>query len=137
MFENIGCTIKVMAKALWWVGTITIVGIIVFWPTSWLLYGFGELVENSAKIAKDMNNALRLNALKIQGTEKSQETSQKAKIINSVIEEIEEEEYQEKLAENPDFDSENIANDDECPACFHKIAKTDTECSYCGCKLNK
>ncbi|MBE7085348.1 MAG: hypothetical protein E7368_04775 [Clostridiales bacterium] len=135
MFKNIGNTIKIMAKVFWWVGTITIVGIILIWPTSWLLYGFGELVENSAKIAKDTNNTLRLNALRTQETEKSQTTTTKAKIINSVIEEIEEEEYQEKLAENPDFDSENIANDDECPACFHKIAKTDTECSYCGYRL--
>ena len=135
MFENIGSTIKVMAKVFWWVGTITIVGIIVFWPTSWLLYGFGELVENSAKTAKDMNNILRLNVLKIQGAEKPETTSSEAKIINSVIEEIKEEEYQEKLADNPDFDPENIANDDECPACFHKIAKTDTECCHCGYKL--
>jgi division/cell wall cluster transcriptional repressor MraZ len=101
MFENIGSTIKVMAKVFWWVGTITIVGIIVFWPTSWLLYGFGELVENSAKTAKDMNNILRLNVLKIQGAEKPETTSSEAKIINSVIEEIKEEEYQEKLSSIP------------------------------------
>ena len=65
MFENIGRTIKVMAKVFWWVGTITIVGIMVFWPTSWLLYGFGELVENSAKTAKDMFYKNILLAIKL------------------------------------------------------------------------
>lgn len=135
MFENIGNTIKVMAKVFWWIGTITMVGILVVWPMAFILYGFGELVENSTKTAKDTNNILRLSVLKTQATKKSKTIDTEEKIINSVIEEIEEEEYQEKLAKNLDFDLENIASDDECPACFHKISKTDTKCAYCGYKL--
>ena len=145
MFENIGNTIKIMAKVFWWIGTITLVGIIIIWPMAFILYGFGELVENSTKTAKDTNNTLRLNVLKSQTTENSKTMAHKEKIINSVIKEIDEKEYQEelskekeyqeKLLKNPDFDPENIASADECPACFHKITNTDTACTYCGHKL--
>lgn len=45
MFYNIGKTIKIMAKVFWWIGTITIVGILFIWPSAFILYGFGELIE--------------------------------------------------------------------------------------------
>ncbi len=72
MFNNIGGTIKGFAKFLTWAGIIVsiIVGIVliknesdfgiwvilggslVSWMSSWILYAFGELVENSTIIAK-------------------------------------------------------------------------------------
>ena len=52
MFENIGNTIKIMAKVFWWIGTITIVGILMIWPMAFVLYGFGELVEKQSETAK-------------------------------------------------------------------------------------
>ncbi len=72
MFNNIGGTIKGFARFLTWVGIIAsiivgielikndnnigflviIVGILVSWMSSWILYAFGELVENSTIIAK-------------------------------------------------------------------------------------
>ena len=52
MFKNIGNTIKVMAKVFWWIGTVTIVGILMIWPMAFILYGFGELVEKQTEIAK-------------------------------------------------------------------------------------
>ena len=44
---------------------------------------------------------------------------------------VEENESEEEQA----FKGENKAKKNECPACFHKISKGDTECSYCGYKL--
>ncbi len=72
MFDNIGRKIKWFAKFLTWIGMISsiIIGFIliidgndwgilvllggplVSWLSSWLLYAFGELVENSTTIAK-------------------------------------------------------------------------------------
>ena len=71
MYDNIGGKIKGLAKATFIVGAIAavitgialmasdedmipvgllvmVVGPIVAWVSSWLLYGFGELIENSA-----------------------------------------------------------------------------------------
>ena len=53
MFENIGGTIKAMAKVFWWIGTITIVGILLIWPFAFVLYGFGELVEKNCWMARN------------------------------------------------------------------------------------
>ncbi|MBQ2914119.1 MAG: zinc-ribbon domain-containing protein [Clostridia bacterium] len=74
MFDNIGGKIKGFASFLTWVGIIVsvIVGIIYIsndnvgigiliiaigslssWLSSWLLYGFGELIENSSIIAEN------------------------------------------------------------------------------------
>ena len=56
MFGNIGKTIKVMAKVFFWLGTITIVGVLAIWPFAFVLYGFGELVEKQTQIAKKMGD---------------------------------------------------------------------------------
>ena len=82
MFNNIGGTIKGFAKFLTWVGIIASIivgiklvknenaygflviigGILISWMSSWLLYAFGELVENSTIIAKHFGKAeLNLN----------------------------------------------------------------------------
>ena len=56
MFENIVHKIKVTAKVFWWVGTITIVGIISMWPMAFLMYGFAELIEKQTEIANHLKN---------------------------------------------------------------------------------
>ena len=63
MFKNIGNTIKVMAKVFWWIGTITIVGVLMIWPMAFVLYGFGELVEKQSETAKCIkaNNTQQIN----------------------------------------------------------------------------
>ena len=78
MFDNIGGKIKTLASVITWLGIvgsviigiilmataeelifagiiIAIVGSISSWIGSFLLYGFGELVENSAIIAQKTN----------------------------------------------------------------------------------
>ena len=78
MFDNIGGKIKTLASVITWLGIvgsviigiilmataeelifagiiIAIVGSISSWIGSFLLYGFGELVENSAIIAQKIN----------------------------------------------------------------------------------
>ena len=52
MFANIEKTIKIIAKVIWWFGTITIVGILTFWPVAFILYGFAELIENQKLLVK-------------------------------------------------------------------------------------
>ena len=52
MFTNISKTIKIMAKVFWWIGTITIAGILLIWPVAFILYGFGELIEKQCETAK-------------------------------------------------------------------------------------
>ncbi|MBR3966447.1 MAG: SHOCT domain-containing protein [Clostridia bacterium] len=61
MFNNIGRTIKILAKIIWWIGTITIVGIILFWPTAFVCYGFGELIEKACEIA-DNTRSVKYNS---------------------------------------------------------------------------
>ena len=79
MYNNIGAKIKILAQfSAWagifgsviygfvliskgsdgvWVGIITlVVGSICSWISSWLLYGFGELIENTTEIAKNTKN---------------------------------------------------------------------------------
>ncbi|MBR4120296.1 MAG: hypothetical protein IKT95_00910 [Spirochaetales bacterium] len=76
MFENIGGKIKGLAKVICWIGIIccVIIGIIAIseddglagviiivagsllsWVGSFVLYGFGELVENSSAIRSDLS----------------------------------------------------------------------------------
>lgn len=75
MFDNIGGKIKTLAQVVTWVGIIAsvisgvaliaingrliiiglmvmIFGALVSWISSFLLYGFGQLVENSDKLIK-------------------------------------------------------------------------------------
>lgn len=77
MFDNIGRKIRMLAKVLMWIGIIAfaIYGIVMFteekvlagfliivigalysWVSSFVLYGFGQLVENSDIEAEKNNN---------------------------------------------------------------------------------
>ncbi len=46
-----------------------------------------------------------------------------------------EENFEEDVDEDIFEDDRNIPNDNECPACFHKISPNDKECPNCGYKL--
>ena len=111
------CTEKMVALGI----LIGLVGCLSSWISSFLLYGFGELIDNTQEIAKNTKRMAQLEGLKGEG-----ESSQ-----NTFVEESEE----VKVDDDLDYDPENIAREDECPACFHKISKTDHVCSYCGRKL--
>ena len=76
MYTNIGAKIKVLAKVLAWIGIIgsaiyggfiigtaesfygiligiayIVIGGVASWISSWVLYGFGELIEKTTEIA--------------------------------------------------------------------------------------
>ena len=82
MFDNIGSKIKGLARVITWIGIVASViagiaqmcmshfsgglvfsgiltmalGSLLAWVSSFLVYGFGELVENSAAIAARLKN---------------------------------------------------------------------------------
>lgn len=78
MFNNIGGKIKALASIFTWIGIIIsliigllfifadshvvvigiliiIIGSLMSWISSWLLYGFGDLIENSSIIARKLS----------------------------------------------------------------------------------
>ena len=78
MFNNIGGKIKALASLFTWIGIIislvigllfifadsngVVIGILIIvigslmsWISSWLLYGFGDLIENSSIIARKLS----------------------------------------------------------------------------------
>ena len=121
MFNNIGRTIKIFAKILFWFGTITIIGIVAIWPTAFLIYGFGELIERTQEIAKN--------------TGKNAPKQEMRKPATKNTKTAEDKDIEALPIDNSYFDPENIAKENECPMCFHKITPADKECAYCGYKL--
>lgn len=112
MFNNVGGKIKAVAKVTAWVGIvfcliygfvllvpaddtapigllIMTVGSLLSWMSSLVLYGFGELVENSAVIAGNKNTDITKTSTKDKTLEKWREDGL-----------ITEEEYQAKKNEN-------------------------------------
>ncbi len=109
MFENIGGKIKTLAKVLMWIGIIgfVIYGIVMIseeqvllgfliiaigglssWVSSFVLYGFGQLVENSDKLV--CNNGYSVK----NATNKNLDTLEKWRKEGLITEE----EYQQKRA---------------------------------------
>ena len=116
MYDNIGGKIKILAKVSFIVAAIAevitgitimavnddlvvygllvmIVGPIVAWVSSWVLYGFGQLIENSDIVAEEYN---RKNEKHEKVVEKNEERKQeqrkkaiKAAIVNPEISEDE------------------------------------------------
>ena len=85
MFENIGGKIKTTAAAISWIGIVAnvflgfiimgiaeemvifallymAVGSLVSWISSFILYGFGQLVENTDKLCADIKAKEKSNA---------------------------------------------------------------------------
>ena len=135
MFENVGEKIKSLARlfavigiiasvivafvffvnANFWTGLlIAVVGSFVSWGGSLLIYGFGELIVQTTKIADGKNK-------------------KKVKEHKMIDFGAEGKETEEAVTET----DINTANADECPKCFSKINKDDKECSYCGYKFKK
>ena len=145
MFKNVGEKIKCIAiictiiefLASWiiaiycWVSDMVFFGFVALLfggiysiVGAFLLYGFGVLITAVTNIEKE-----KLQMLADKSTEGF--VDQKEKIQNKVLEEYE-------IDESGYFDEDenvNIAENDECPCCFHKIKNDETECSYCGYKL--
>lgn len=154
MFNNIGEKIKGAAVVLvlfgnifsfcgamyYWVNGMLLVGIVILilgcilsWFGAFLVYGFGELIDQTNNISKSVQ---RMQMLAVYNdSNDSSEIAQKT--INNIKDEIVKA-YENSENNSEDFEldeSANIPNADECPYCFHKINVDDEECSYCGHKL--
>lgn len=112
MFDNIGGKIKGLASILTWIGIVAsvIIGIIFIadgdgggilimilgsltsWLSSLLLYGFGELIENTSTIAQNTSKGKS-------GTNGSTAQSQKAQELKKLYSQgqLTEEEYRDAL----------------------------------------
>jgi len=104
MFDNIGGKIKSLAKALMWIAIIgyAIWGIVLFskeqilsgfliiaigsllsWLSAFVLYGFGQLVENSDYVDDNMKKILRNNEKNNSNSTESDKTSDVKKKTDS------------------------------------------------------
>ena len=159
MFDNIGGKIKNLAVISTWIGIIfsiilaiatwvcefgfllglivLVVGFLCSWIGSFLLYGFGELIVRIQSIDEKLNN--RATTPKVKPLSPPTITEHEVELPGEEYpeeEDCEKEPEEEYLAEDDmDFDERNIAKQNECPSCFHKISPSDRECNYCGYKL--
>ena len=125
MFENIGSKIKTLATVSTFIGilgsiiggivlcTVDLIGVgimvmllggIFSWIASFVLYGFGELIEKACEIAKNTKRSSHLAIA--EALEKSARESgniEMDQMLTDIIEEVKEEECQEKLEKNPCF----------------------------------
>ena len=139
MFDDIGGKIKTLAKVITVIGFILsfIVGLVLMieisflsglltvifgclaaWIGSFLLYGFGELIDNTARIEDKMKKE-KGNAFK------NQEMEQPVK----------------QAAPTNDFlakykTTQKTVRRANCPHCYAEIKETDTVCSTCGRPMN-
>ncbi len=119
MFNNIGRKIKILAQVIFWFWSIAcviggivfialdddflviglpllLVGPIVFWISSWFLYGFGEIIENTAKIAANTKGAQKSEPDASAEKAENPRLTELRKLFESGL--ISEEEYNEALA---------------------------------------
>lgn len=152
MFKNIGEKIKTLAIVCtvcgcllsvigaivsWyfeivWAGFLILIGGCLFsWISTFVLYGFGELISQMTKAAKSIQNMQMLSIC--------QNTDAPDDVKKDVIEDIQNEvigDYKAEKDEDVDeSETINIPNSDECPSCFAKISPDDEECPNCGYKL--
>lgn len=134
----LGCLLSVAIAIVCWctknilAGFIVIIGgCLLSWIGTFLLYGFGELISQTTKVAKGVQNMQILSVYQ-NSDEPDQLTKEKVEEIqNEVINECDSggQEYVDE------FEAINKPNSDECPSCFCKISPEDEECPNCGYKL--
>ena len=135
MFDNIGDKIKTLAKVVCWIGIIAciitgivlmatdedlvlagiltaVLGSILSWVSSFVLYGFGQLVENSDIIAKQSARNNEKHSKKVQ-QQQEQQRKDKVKAIKTAI--------------NDANVSEDTYIDIICPNCGESLSYTKQE----------
>jgi hypothetical protein len=158
MFDNIGEKIKKLAVVLTVLGIIgsiifaiilwaneligagflaLFVGILSSWVGSFLLYGFGELIDNT----KEMSNNTKIQTIVLLKEASENTKNQDNKTIKTAINlfneynnDIQFSIKNNKTRENSEKsqDTINTAKNSECPTCFAKITNEDKECPFCG-----
>lgn len=108
---------------------VIVIGPIIAWVSSWLLYGFGQLIENSDIIARECNRKNeKQEKVVIQNTTRKQE--QRKEVIKSTMvnPEISEDEFADIYCSNCkarlSFPKEQLQSNDEltCPMCDAPIS---------------
>ena len=145
MYDNIGGKIKGLAIASfiveaiaavitgialwvgteeWWCALILFCGPIVAWVSSWLLYGFGEIIDKLCDIEHNTGMIMKPSELKKARNHNESETK-KAEAAKQELKK-----QKERIAEE-----ENYVNI-ECPGCgeelFFDKDLSHAECPYCG-----
>ena len=148
MYDNIGGKIKGLAKATfiveaiaaiivgivlwveteeWWCALILFCGPIVAWVSSWLLYGFGEIIDKLCDIEHNTGMIMKPSELKKARNHHESETK-KAETAKRELKK-----QKEAIAE------EENAVIIECPDCgeelFFDKELSHAECPYCGCNI--
>ena len=148
MYDNIGGKIKGLAKATfiveaiasvitgivlwieteeWWCSLILFCGPIVAWVSSWLLYGFGEIIDKLCDIEHNTGMIMKPSELKKARNRHESET----KKLETAKQELKKQ--KEAIAED-----ENAVII-ECPDCgeelFFDRDLSYAECPYCGCNI--
>lgn len=108
-------------------------GLLVSWIGSFFIYGFGELISQTTKIAINQQKTNALLAYKNQDKSTNSVNKKTQALQKEIIEDFEKEQNYSTTNDN----DENIVHENECPCCFHIIHPSDTECSYCGYKFKK
>ena len=132
MFDNIGDKIKGLAQMVFVVEAIAavitgialmasdedlilygllvlIAGPIIAWVSSWLLYGFGQLIENSDIIAEEYNRKNEKHEKVVQKNNEKKQAQRKKQIKANM--------------ENPNFDEDEYI-DIACPNCKAELSFT-------------
>ena len=147
MYDNIGGKIKGLAKATfiveaiaaiivgivllvetdeWWCALILFCGPIVAWVSSWLLYGFGEIIDELCDIEHNTGMIMKPSELKKARNHHESETKSRN--------------CQERLKKQKEAiaEEENVVMI-ECPDCgeelFFDKELSHAECPYCGCNI--
>lgn len=171
MFEDIGNKIKFLAKTLCCLGVIAslilggyiiadgisensvgrtysgiltaTLGSLFSWIGNFIIYGFGQLVENSDKLVEKMD--FQINRLNIQSSpidfQKSSTNNQPISQTNNVDVQTDclDDQFQLLYAQNPNTNSQMITY--QCPHCgriqqIHKNLKDTYSCPHCFKKSN-
>ena len=151
-YENIGNKIKGLAQMAFVVETIAavitgftlmatdedlilygllvlIAGPIIAWVSSWLLYGFGQLIENSDIIAAEYNRKNEKHEKEVAKTNEKKQAQRKKQIKANM--------------ENPNFDEDEYI-DIACPNCKAELSFTkgqlqsgeDLTCPMCDAPIS-
>ena len=168
MYDNIGGKIKGLAKATfiveaiasviagialgiateeWWCALILFCGPIVAWVSSWLLYGFGEIIDQLCDIEQNTRGGQSKTKIKETAEKAEKETAEKIKREAEARARREAEEKAKReateRARRISIERE-IANieyvDITCPNCHEKLSfekgVSEAHCLFCECDFH-
>ena len=117
VFTILGIVCSIIYGILLWIETNFLVGILLMiiggvcsWVGSFMMYGFGELIECAQRIARNTRPSVNTSAL-LQSASAAQKITPKAPVLST-----------EKI---------------HCPDCRQEISANEQKCPYCGCEVQK